>query len=63
MEDPTQPGLNRTGMQMSPLQSDMLIESTRAAEILDPQTIDETAPANLLMADMREKSHLATVSS
>jgi bacterioferritin (cytochrome b1) len=55
MEDPTQLGRNRTGMQMSPLQSEMLMESARAAEILNPQTIDETAPDDLLMAELRRE--------
>ena len=55
MEDPTTLGRNRTGMQMSQLQSEMLIEATRLAELEAEQPADELSPESLLMAETRRE--------
>ena len=55
MEDPTELGRNRTGMQMSPLQSEMLMQSSRLAEQLEPTSADEIPPENLLLAELRRE--------
>jgi bacterioferritin (cytochrome b1) len=54
MEDPTRLGHNRTGMQMSPLQSEMLLKSSRD---LASQTdvADTTQPEAMLMAEVRRE--------
>jgi hypothetical protein len=54
MEDPTRLGLNRTGMQMSPRNSEGLLEAARAtAAALEPADPDE--PEALLMAELRRE--------
>jgi ferritin-like metal-binding protein YciE len=55
MEDPTALGRNRTGMQMSPLQSEMLIESSRLAELSAGQPPEEIQPESLLIAETRRE--------
>jgi rubrerythrin len=52
MEDPTRLGLNRTGMQMSPQNSEALLEAAReVAATVDPAEADQ--PEALLMSEMR----------
>lgn len=52
MEDPTRLGLNRTGMQMSPLNSEALLEAAReVAAAIEPSDSDQ--PEALLMSEMR----------
>ena len=52
MEDPTRLGLNRTGMQMSPLNSEALLEAAReVAAAIEPADSDQ--PEALLMSEMR----------
>lgn len=54
MEDPTKLGHNRTGMQMSPLQSEMLMKTAQdAARIID--TTDAEQPEALLLAELRRE--------
>jgi bacterioferritin (cytochrome b1) len=54
MEDPTKLGHNRTGMQMSPLQSEMLMKTAKdAARMID--TVDPDQPEALLMAEVRRE--------
>jgi hypothetical protein len=55
MEDPTELGRNRTGMQMSPLQSEMLMEASRDAQLMNTDSIDELQPESLLMAEVRRE--------
>jgi ferritin-like metal-binding protein YciE len=55
MEDPTALGRNRTGMQMSPLQSEMLIEASRLAELSAGQPAEEIQPESLLIAETRRE--------
>ena len=53
MEDPTRLGLNRTGMQMSPRNSEALLEAARAAaSIAEPAEPD--LPEALLMSKLRQ---------
>jgi|SRR5688572_25256109 len=54
MEDPTRLGLNRTGMQMSPRNSEALLDAAReAAATLDPNEADQ--PEALLMSELRRQ--------
>jgi rubrerythrin len=54
MEDPTKLGHNRTGMQMSPLQSEMLMKSARdAAQLVDPP--DPEQPEAMLISELRRE--------
>lgn len=55
MEDPTALGRNRTGMQMSPLQSEMLMEASRMAESIAPAPNEQLQPESLLMAEVRRE--------
>jgi bacterioferritin (cytochrome b1) len=54
MEDPTELGRNRTGMQMSPLQSEMLMEASRDAEMMNADSQD-VQPEGMLMAEVRRE--------
>ncbi len=54
MEDPTKLGQNRTGMQMSPLHSQALLNSARDAEtVVEPASPDQ--PEAMLMAELRRE--------
>jgi bacterioferritin (cytochrome b1) len=54
MEDPTALGHNRTGMQMSPLQSEALLNAAREAQSLADVTEPEQ-PEALLMSEVRRE--------
>jgi ferritin-like metal-binding protein YciE len=54
MEDPTRIGHNRTGMQMSPMDSEELLVAARmAAEAVEPARTDQ--PEAMLMAELRRE--------
>jgi bacterioferritin (cytochrome b1) len=54
MEDPTQLGRNRTGMQMSPLHSELLMQGAEDTEVLsDPAAA--TQPESTLAAELRRE--------
>jgi rubrerythrin len=54
MEDPTKLGHNRTGMQMSPLQSEMLMKTARDAAVI-AEPVDPDQPEALLLAELRRE--------
>jgi bacterioferritin (cytochrome b1) len=54
MEDPTKLGHNRTGMQMSPLQSEMLMRTARDAAVI-AEPIDPDQPEALLLSELRRE--------
>jgi ferritin-like metal-binding protein YciE len=54
MEDPTKLGHNRTGMQMSPLQSEMLLKTARDAAVI-AEPVDPDQPEALLLAELRRE--------
>src|SRR4051812_35577931 len=54
MEDPTKLGHNRTGMQMSPLQGEMLRRTARQAAILADTDLAEQ-PEATLVAELRRE--------
>jgi bacterioferritin (cytochrome b1) len=54
MEDPTKLGRNRTGMQMSPLHGEMLLETAREASLaIEPANLDQ--PEALLLSELRRE--------
>jgi bacterioferritin (cytochrome b1) len=55
MEDPTALGRNRTGMQMSPLQSEMLGEASGWEDEKTPAPTDELQPESLRLAELRRE--------
>lgn len=55
MEDPTSLGRNRTGMQMSPLQVEMLREASKLAGSITATPDEPVQPESLLMAEVRRE--------
>ena len=56
MEDPTKLGHNRTGMQMSPLQSELLLKSAADAAVISEATNESAEqPEAMLLAEVRRE--------